>query len=399
MNILFLTLSRITDIKGRGIYTDLMREFVRRGHIPYIVCPTERRFGRPESLIESDGVKILHVKTLNIQKTNVIEKGIGTLLLEYQYMKAIKKYWNDVKFDLCIYSTPPITFNKVIEWQKNKGVRTYLLLKDIFPQNAVDLGMFSNKSILYKMFRKKERKLYALSDKIGCMSPANSEFVINHNLDIDKSKVEICPNSIEVLPENIRKKDKSILIKYGMPTDKPLFIYGGNLGKPQGIDFLIRLLDELKNNEEFYICIVGSGTERNKLNNWYINNNPKSVTIMDALPKEDYDMLVSAADVGMIFLDNRFTIPNFPSRLLSYLENSQPVLLATDKNTDMGRIAESNGFGFWSESGDLEATIVNIKKLASNAGLRKTMGEKGYKFLIENYTVDKSVDIILRSIR
>lgn len=398
MNILFLTLSRITYIKERGIYTDLMREFVRRGHIPYIVCPTERRFGRPESLIESDGAKILHVKTLNIQKTNVIEKGIGTLMLEYQYIKAIKKYWNDIKFDLCIYSTPPITFNKVIEWQKNKSVRTYLLLKDIFPQNAVDLGMFSNKSILYKMFRKKERKLYALSDKIGCMSPANSEFVIKHNPDIDKSKVEICPNSIEVLPESIKKKDKSILIKYGMPTDKPLFIYGGNLGKPQGIDFLIRLLDELKNNVEFHFCIVGSGTESNKLNYWYINNNPKSVTIMDALPKEDYDMLVSAADVGMIFLDNRFTIPNFPSRLLSYLENSQPVLLATDKNTDMGRIAESNGFGLWSESGDLEATIANIKKLASNAELRKIMGEKGYKFLLENYTVDKSVDIILRSI-
>lgn len=399
MNILFLTLGRIRNIKERGIYTDLMREFIRRGHTPYIVCPVERRLGLSESVIDGDGAKILHVKTLNIQKTNFIEKGIGTLLLEYQYMNAIKRHWNGVNFDLCIYSTPPITFNKVIEWQKKRGVKTYLLLKDIFPQNAVDLGLFSKSSIIYKMFRKKETKLYALSDRIGCMSPANCDFVINHNPEIKKSKVEICPNSIELMPRSGTLKDKSILIKYDIPTDKTLFIYGGNLGKPQGIDFLIQILDELKNNKDIHFCIVGNGTESSKLKTWFSNSNPHSVTIMDALPKADYDDLVSAADVGMIFLDRRFTIPNFPSRLLSYLENKQPVLLCTDINTDIGRIAESGNFGLWSESGDLETAISNIKRLALDTSLRKEMGENGFRFLVENYTVKKSVDIILGGIQ
>lgn len=85
----------------------------------------------------------MKVKTLNIQKTNLIEKGVGTLLLEYQYQQAIHTYWKDVKFDLILYSTPPITFNKVIASLKIRyGAKTYLLLKDIFPQNAVDLGCF-----------------------------------------------------------------------------------------------------------------------------------------------------------------------------------------------------------------------------------------------------------------
>ena len=44
MNVLFLTLARISDIEERGIYTDLMREFVRHGHTMYIVVPAERRF-------------------------------------------------------------------------------------------------------------------------------------------------------------------------------------------------------------------------------------------------------------------------------------------------------------------------------------------------------------------
>ena len=81
----------------------------------YIVSPYERRFHQPTGVMENDGARILKVKTLNIQKTNIVEKGIGTLLLESQYLHAINKYWRDVKFDLILYSTPPITFNKEIQ--------------------------------------------------------------------------------------------------------------------------------------------------------------------------------------------------------------------------------------------------------------------------------------------
>ena len=126
---MFLTLSRITDINARGIYTDLAREFVRRGHKFYIVKPNERKTGKPTEVTESGGVQILGVRTLNIQKTHVVEKGIGTLLLEGQYYRAINKHWGNIKFDLILYSTPPITFNKVIaSLKKRNGAKTYLLL-------------------------------------------------------------------------------------------------------------------------------------------------------------------------------------------------------------------------------------------------------------------------------
>lgn len=115
MNILFLSLSRFDDVNERGIYSDLMREFINRDNEVYIASPTERRFGKPTHLIESQKCHILKIKTLNIQKTNIIEKGIGTLLLESQFDSAIRKYWGDIQFDLVLYSTPPITFNKVIE--------------------------------------------------------------------------------------------------------------------------------------------------------------------------------------------------------------------------------------------------------------------------------------------
>ena len=99
--------------------------------------------------MEDNGIHILRVKIGNITKTkNLVKKGVSTLLLDYQYKKAIKKYLKHVNFDLVLYSTPPITLSSVINHIKKKhNARTYLLLKDIFPQNAVDLGMLSKTGI------------------------------------------------------------------------------------------------------------------------------------------------------------------------------------------------------------------------------------------------------------
>lgn len=402
MNVIFLTISRITDIRSRGIYTDLLRKFRDEGHNVYIVSPRERQFKVETSLTNQDGVSILGVKTLNIQKTNHIEKGIGTILLETQFGRAINKYLNDISFDLILYSTPPITFTNVIKVLKKKNPQavSYLLLKDIFPQNAVDLGMFSKHSPFYWYFRKKEIELYKSADYIGCMSPANVNFVLEHNSYIPRKKVEVAPNSIELDSRKTSDFSKSeIKSKYGLPINKPIFIYGGNLGRPQGIDFLINCLKENKNRKDCYFLIVGNGTEFGKIYKWYEINKPANCSVYSRLPKEDYDKLVQACDVGLIFLDCRFTIPNYPSRLLSYLEYKMPIIAATDKNTDIGLIAEQNNYGFACISDDVSAFTSCVNKFVANRELIKVMGENAYQFLLENYLVDNTYDKIISKIK
>lgn len=397
MNILFLTLVSINSLEERGIYEDLLRKFVREGHVVTIITPVERRRKIESNIRHFKGYSILQVRTLNIQKTNIVEKGIGTLSIEFQYLRAIEKHLSNINFDLVLYSTPPITFTKVISFIKTKNkVYSYLLLKDIFPQNAIDIGMMKENSFLHKYFRRKERKLYKLSDYIGCMSLANVEYILKNN-DIEPGKVEICPNSIELLPgDNKALNKKEIHNKYNIPNDATFFIYGGNLGKPQGLCFLLDVLESNKNKTDRYFLIAGSGTEYPKIKQWFEVNNPSNAQLISSLPKTTYDDLIKAADVGLIFLDARFTIPNYPSRLLSYLENKIPVLMATDKITDIGKIAEQNNYGFWSESGDLQKFNSFIDKLCNNTILMKEMGENGYKYLNENYTVDKSYNIIMQ---
>lgn len=399
MNILFLTLNRVSDLSERGIYTDLMREFICHGHRVYMVVPAERRFHESTSIKESCGAQILRVKTLNIQKSNVVEKGIGTLLLEMQYQCAIKRYWKDIRFDLILYSTPPITFNRVISSQKKRcKAKSYLLLKDIFPQNAVDLGMFSKRSLIYRLFRKKEKVLYQISDFIGCMSPANVDYVLTHNPEIKADRVEICPNSIKLLEKPLMASTarKNILQKLHIPINKTLFIYGGNLGRPQGLIFLLDVIAANEERNDSYFIIVGSGTEYGKIKSWFEANHPDNSMLLSSLPKKEYDDLVKACDVGLIFLDKRFTIPNYPSRLLSYLENRMPVLLATDLNTDIGRIAERNGYGLWTENGNLDTFMEMVDSLSADREKIKVMGEKGYEYLKSNYTVERGYRMIMK---
>ena len=401
MNVLFLSLGTFS-IEIKGLYPDLLREFIKNGHGVYILSPVEQMEKSDNPIIQETGAQIVKVKTGRIQKTNIIEKGINTILIEPRFKKAIKKYFKDIKFDLVLYPTPPITFTNVVKYVKKRdGAKTYLMLKDIFPQNAVDIGMLSKtglKGIIYRYFRRKEKKLYAVSDRIGCMSPANVDYLLKHNSEISSEKVEICPNSIEVRDLSLAEDEKvKMREKYGLPIDKKIFVYGGNLGKPQGVPFIIECLKSQTENQDAYFLIVGSGTEFGKLEDLFEQFKPTNMKLMKSLPKDDYDRMIAACDVGMIFLDHRFTIPNFPSRLLSYMQAKLPVLACTDPNTDIGKIIVDGGFGWWCESDDKAAFSKTIKRCLLEERT-VDIGNNGYAFLQDNYCVKKVYNNIVSSL-
>lgn len=398
MNVLFLTLIEINSIEERGIYQDLLRKFRDKGHSVTVVCPAERRRKIKTNLKCIQGISILQVQTLNIQKSNVLEKGLATLALEYQFLHAVKKHLSDKKFDLVLYSTPPITLAKVVQYVKNRDkALTYLLLKDIFPQNAVDIGMMREGSLLYKMFRKKEKTLYAVSDAIGCMSSANQAYILKYNPEIQEDKVEVNPNTIAPISFEYSDAEKeNIRNKYGIPLDKKIFVYGGNLGKPQGIDFLLEAILCTSREDVFYL-IVGDGTEYDRINDWFKEHRPVNAKLIQQLPKNDFDKLLASCDVGLIFLDKRFTIPNFPSRLLSYLEMKMPVLAATDSSTDIGDIIEDAGCGFKVMAGNHKEMQEKIERLLEMD--MEILGENAYQLLLNEYTVDRSYEIINKFVR
>lgn len=395
MKILFLSLTAMEDMESQSIYLDLLKTFRNHGDEVYAVSPREKRTGLPTEYIEADGMHFLRVKIGNIQKTGLIEKGIATLTVNRKFLSAISFYLSNVDFDLIIYTTPPTTIYKTVEKVKRKtGAKAYLLLKDIFPQNAVDLGLLSNtgaKGILTRYFKHTEKRTYNVSDWIGCMSEANKNYLLKHEPQIDPDTVEVNPNSLT--PRTIDISDSATLReKYGIDPQTKLFVYGGNLGRPQCIDFLIELLRLNETDPAGYFIIAGQGTDRPKLESFFEIARPQRSLLLPNLPRSDFDRLLKCCDAGLILLDPRFTIPNFPSRMLSYMQADLPIIAVTDLACDMGDIAEINNFGIKLRSDAPDATLAACQALQIEE-LRR-MGQKAKQFFLENYTTETTYNLI-----
>lgn len=400
MKILFLTVA-IRDLSGNGLYVDLLKELRNMGNEVFVVCPNERRNRESTKLIFEESITFLRVKTGNITKTNSIEKGISTLMIDSLFILAINKYFKGIKFDLVIYTTPPVTFERVISFIKERDkCLSYLILKDIFPQNAVDLNLIKINGIIYKYFRAKEKRLLKISDFIGCTSNGNIEYIKKHNPEVDINKIELFPNSIYPRDLNSRVKDKKkIRKKYNVPEDSILFVYGGNLGRPQGIEFLKEVLDRADEINNFFIIIFGSGTGYLDLKDYISESGLKNVKIHHSLSNDEYWNFLSCCDVGLIFLDYRFTVPNTPARLTYYMESGLPILAATDKNTDINEILNESNCGLWIESNDIKGFYNHVDTLIRDSNYRKTLGLNGRNYLECNYTINRNYNIIMNHLK
>ena len=395
MNILFLTIAWPQRQEEHNLYTDLLECFVEHGHNVVVVCSSERRFGKDTHLAEERGLKVLYVRTGNLTKVSFVEKGISNLLLGAQFKKAIKSYFAYDAFDLILMSTPPITLSGVYAYLKKEyNAKTYLLLKDIWPQGIADVEAIKQNGLIYKYFSYQEQRLYASSDYIGCMSPANIQYIKTHNRISETTVVEENPNSIRIRKFTVQKR-RDIFAKYNIPTDRCIFIAGGNFGIPQGIPQFLSMLGKIDLSGAFFL-FVGDGTESEKIRK-YVRNHPNMpMAFISRLPKDEYEQICESADVGLILLDGRYSIPNFPSRLLSYLENRLPILCCTDSCTDIGKIVEKYNCGRYVQQGDTQILENDIRELSFDKKLREMMGNNSFHMLKNRYTVGYSYEIIMK---
>ncbi|MDT0716206.1 glycosyltransferase family 4 protein [Staphylococcus chromogenes] len=395
MNVLFLTMVKIDSKYNEGIYQDFIKELSEKVDNVYVVSPIERRQNESTHLINEGNVKILRVKTGDVTKTSKIKKGINQLKLQKQFEKSINQYFKNINFDLIVYSTPPITFAKLIlKLKKRFNATTYLMLKDIFPQNAVDLQMMSKKSFIYKMFRKREIKTYEVSDLIGVMSEENKKYIIKHN-NILEEKVHVFRNATYNINSNF--SSKSILTKFGIDEKTPLIIYGGNIGEPQGFKNIIKFIKNFHKVKRGTFIVIGDGTRFNEVR--VEAQKVDNVYVFNRLPKKEYDSILRCSDIGLIFLDERFTIPNYPSRMTSYLSLGKPIIANVDNATDISRDIEDNKVGFAHYATEIDESIISINKLIEDKELYNLYSKNAKAFFNREFKIEQNVDYMLAEVR
>ncbi|MBQ4584449.1 MAG: glycosyltransferase family 4 protein [Bacilli bacterium] len=396
---MFITSDYSKPEKGSNIYTDLAEALKNNNHDIKVVVTEEKKKIDQTTLFTENNIPVLRVKTGNLYEVSFVEKALTFLTLSRSLKKGIKKFFDNEKFDLVLFQSPPLTMCSVVKWAMKKyKCPSYLMMKDIFPQNGVDIGLYSKQSPIYWYFRYREKGLYKISSKIGCMSEGNISYLLEHNKFLDKDKLEIFPNTVKITNQAKVNKTtkKKIREKYGLTEDDVVAIYGGNFGRPQGLDFLLDVLRSYKNKKNVKFILIGRGTEKAKIFGEVNNNGYKNVLTYDFMPRDDYEALTRVCDIGLIFLDKRFTIPNYPSKTLSYFECSLPIMAAIDKNTDYSKLLEDVNCGFWVENGDIKSFKNKFNQLLKDKKLRSTMGDNGHQHLVNEWNVEKSVKIIER---
>ncbi len=390
MNVLLLTVSFPDLEEGANLYGDLAIELAARGHAVHVASLLERKRGEKTHGVIQCGVKVLRVASGDLFDVGFVRKGMTMLALEGDFRRAIRTAWPDVRFDLVLYPTPPITFVGLVETLKREQHgATYLILRDIFPQNAVDVGIM-RKGIAYHYFRRQERRLYEVSDRIGCMSPANAEWVRRDG--VPGGKVKLLPNWRKVREPsatgtNFRKE-------WGL-GDRFVAVFGGVLGIAQELEFLLELARSCRDRKDIAFVIVGTGNQKARLRETAARQGLDNVQFRDRVSSGDFARLLRQADAGLVNLNRRFTIPNYPSKVLDYFEARLPVLASLDRATDFGKMVDESGSGLWSLTGDLAAYRRNLDRLVEDAALRKEMGRRGRAFLEKHFTVEQAVDSIV----
>lgn len=400
MRVLFISIA--WPGKGeRNLYSDLLSEFAINGHEVFVVSASELDDLRNDSQepVNENGMTVLRIETGMIRKTSYLRKSLTLLTLSNKISSAILKHFPGVRFSLILTHTPPITLSILFrKLKKYHNAYFYLLLKDIWPQGSVDHKIFKKYSIPWYYLRFHEKLIYKTADKIGCMSPLGVSYTLSHNNFLSENKVEVCPNSIR--PSRDLPVVEHIVIrqKYGIPNEACVFIFSGNLGKGHGLGFLVDAIKQLSGYPSAFFLIGGSGTHYDYLEDSFRSYDKSNVLLYRRLPMDDFNKLMHSSDVGLILLDSCYTVPQFPSRLLSSLDHSKPVLCAVNSATDIGTIVEKNDCGKTVLHGDIEAFKRAVRFLSENPEIRKKMGLNGRKLLETEYNVSNCYTIIIKSL-
>ena len=395
MNILYIASIFPTPREGENLYTDLANELIENKNRVTVIVSEEKRKIDDTQISRERNYNVIRVRTGNLYEIGSIQKAISFITLQSKMKKAIDKYLSNEKFDMIIFMSPPVTMYSVVKYAMKKyNCFSYLMQKDIFPQNAVDLKIMTKQNPAYWYFRHKEKELYKISTVIGCMSKKNKEYLLKHNKYLNSDKLQIFPNTTKLSREEQVENINQVKKKYNIPDNKVIITYGGNFGKPQGIDFLMEVLDIYKDNKNVEFVLVGKGTEKEKLSKFIDENKIENVKLIKFLNSEEFSKILKFSDIGLVFLDYRFTIPNIPSKTLTYFKNKVPVMAATDINTDFKQMIEESNAGLWSESNDVYKFKKKLDFLIANQNVRKEMGENGRRYLEKNLTTEVSVKIL-----
>jgi glycosyltransferase involved in cell wall biosynthesis len=338
---------------------------------------------------EIENLEVIFFQNGPIKNINRFKRAINESLLPFNILR-IKKIILDFNIDGIIYYSPSIFFGYAVKkLKKLLGVKSYLILRDIFPDWAVDHGLIKKGSIIEMYFNFFKKLNYQAADHIGVMSKTVLEkFVKNEQL----YNTEVLPTWIDC-DINI-KSDLSFRSKYNL-KDKVVFFYGGNIGSAQNISSLLNLAKKHINNKKVAFVFFGDGDEFEKVKKLSLNQ--ENVLYFQFIENKKYNQIISSLDIGLLSLSKFHNFSNYPGKVINYMLLKKPVLGVVNNSNELMHIINKKKIGFICDYSDgWENKLYEYSNnLINNYQLLNSMGLNGYKYVITNHRTESIRDKIL----
>jgi len=319
---------------------DLAVEMAQQGCDVTVMTP-DSRMNTKFFLEESDGVKILRVHAPQTKDIHKIIRVLNEFLMPYVMWKNFKQ--SPLKkggWDAVVWYSPTIFFGPLISKLKHTyRCRTYLILRDIFPEWAYDLEIVK-KGFTYWTLKAMAFYQYTLADIIGVQSPGNLHYFEGTSFASLK-KIEVLNNWLDY----VKEQSCPINVNDTKLAGKIILIYAGNMGVAQGMPSLVELIDQFRSIEDVGFILIGRGSEFVRLEQEIKFLKLENVLMYEAVDRGELHTLFRQCDIGLVWLDQRHKTHNIPGKFLSYMQAGLPVLANINPGNDLETIIRSNDVG------------------------------------------------------
>ncbi len=397
VHILLVTITYPPEIRAISfMMQELAEELALRGHNVTVITSQPKTYLSAElpqkpfnELSVENGIQVIRVKTLHSQKTNYLMRGISEISLPHLFYAKIKKYIKE-KIDSIIVYSPPLTLGILgIKVKKRLGARYLLNIQDIFPQNAIDLGIIKNRFV-EKYFERMEKKVYKKADKITAHSEYNRNFLI-HEKNVPAKKISSIYNWIDLASYNEIEKTGALRTRYGL-ENKFIFLHAGIMGPAQGLDFIIKIAKEVREVTNICFLLVGDGSEKPWLEKMVDTYNLQNVVFKQFVSKLEYPLLAKDADVGLACLNRKNRTPVYPGKILGYMASSIPIVALLNKESDGHRIIQQAKCGYSIIANNSNKAAKLIRKVYNEKENLEQFGRNGFNYAKANFSKKACMD-------
>ena len=316
---------------------DLSREFLQQGHTLTVMLPTAD-LSEPWLVEDYDGVQVLRLRAPKTKDINYVSRTLNEFLMPFAMLRNLRKSpLAKERWDGVVWYAPSIFHGPLASaLKKTSNCKGYLIIRDIFPEWAVDMGLMG-KGLPYRFFKAVANYQYSVADVIGIQTQGNQSYFSGKQ----GFKVNVLQNWLAESPD----VGCSISLADSRLAGRTIFVYAGNMGVAQGMDVLLDLVEHLKSREDIGFLFVGRGSDARRLREDTEQRDLINVVFHDEIDPTEIPGLYAQCHIGIVALDQRHRTHNIPGKFLSYMQAGLPVLATINPGNDLEKLIELEGVG------------------------------------------------------